>query len=214
MENFLVVLFKNKNKKRIINKFITYKKAHRFFINLKNKSDNVIFNKEIQNGRDSNFELGLVELSSKQLFPIYMTDEMGRNIKVKLDDANMTLVEIIPYKIEEKIFDIQKNARIETETLIKNYLKGDGVKMISTLNNKIIIQINENVFLFSLKSEMESGRFIDCLTKHFFRNKRSDCIFVKDYSSAQRKYLFEILEEKGIDKKMLYRKFTTYPRSK
>jgi hypothetical protein len=156
----------------------------------------------------------LVELSNKQLIPIYITDEMGRNIKVKLENDGMTLKEIVIYKEEEKIFDIQKNKKITTRELIKNYIKGDGVKMISTLNNKIIIQIDDEVSLFSLKSEVESGRFLDCLMGYFFKIKRKDCIFVKDFSSAQRKYLFEILKNKGIDKKILYRKFTTYPRPK
>jgi hypothetical protein len=214
MENYLVVLFKNKSKKRIIKKFITFKKAETFFRKLIKESDNVIFNKEVENGFPCKFELGLVELSNKQLIPIYITDEMGRNVKVKLENDGMTLKEIVIYKEEEKIFDIQKNKKITTQELIKNYIKGDGVKMISTLNNKIIIQINDEVSLFSLKSEVESGRFLDCLMGYFFKIKRKDCIFVKDFSSAQRKYLFDILEKKGIDKKILYRKFTTYPRPK
>lgn len=212
--NFFVALFKNKTKKRIIKKFVTYTKAKSFFTKLRNESDNVIFSKEVENGKDCKFELGLIELSNKQLFPIYMTDEMGRNIKVKLEDDNMTLVEITPYKTEELVYDIQTNQKIDTQSLIKKYIKGDGVKMISTLHNKIIIQQDEKFSLFSLKNEKESGRFIDCLTSYFFKVKRRDCIFVKDYSSAQRKYLFELLENYGVDKKVLYRKFTTYPRSK
>ena len=214
MENFIVVLFKNKIKKKIIKKFITYKKGKNFFQNLIKKSDNVIFNKKFENAKECKYELGLVELSAKQLFPIYMTDEMGRNVKVKLQDDNKTLVEIVPYNVEEKIYDVQKNKKIETEQLINDYLKGDGIKMISSLNNKIVIQKNEKVYLFSVKNQSESDRLLDCLSKHFFKIKRSDCIFVKDYSSAQRKYLFNLLEEKGFDKKVLYRQFTTYPRSK
>ena len=212
--NFFVALFKNKTKKRIIKKFVTYKKAKSFFTKLRNESDNVIFSKEVENGKECKFELGLIELSNKQLFPIYMTDEMGRNVKVKLEDDNMTLVEITPYKMEELLYDIQENEKIDTQSLIKKYIKGDGVKMISTLHNKIIIQKDEKFSMFSLKNEQESSRFIDCLTSHFFKIKRMDCIFVKDYSSAQRKYLFELLEKYGVDKKVLYRKFTTYPRSK
>jgi len=212
--NFFVALFKNKTKKRIIKKFVTYKKAKSFFTKLRNESDNVIFSKEVENGKECKFELGLVELSNKQLFPIYMTDEMGRNVKVKLDDDDMTLVEIMPYKTEELLYDIQTGEKLDTRNLIKKYIKGDGVKMISTLHNKIIIQQDEKFSMFSLKNEHESGRFIDCLTSHFFKIKRMDCIFVKDYSSAQRKYLFELLEKFGVDKKVLYRKFTTYPRSK
>jgi hypothetical protein len=214
MENYIVVLFKNKTKKRIIKKFITFGKADSFYKKITKINEEVIFEKKVENGADCNYEIGLVELTDKQLFPIYMTDEYGRNIKVKLEDDKMTLVKIQPYKKEEKIFDIQKNKKITTSELIKNYIKGDGVKMISSLNNKIIIQIDEKVFLFSLKNEKESTRFLDCLTDYFFKNKRTDCIFVKDYSSAQKKYLFEVLEKVGIDKKILYRKFTTYPRPK
>jgi predicted transcriptional regulator with HTH domain len=212
--NFFVTLFKNKTKKRIIKKFVTYTKAKSFYTKIKNESDKVIFSKEVENGKDCKFEIGLIELSSKQLFPIYMTDEMGRNVKVKLEDDNMTLVEITPYKMEELLYDIQTEEKIDTHILIKKYIKGDGVKMISTLHNKIIIQQDEKFSMFSLKNEQESSRFIDCLTSHFFKIKRMDCIFVKDYSSAQRKYLFELLEKFGVDKKVLYRKFTTYPRSK
>jgi len=214
MENYLVVLFKNKIKKRIIKKFVTINKAQNFYQNLIKKSDNVIFSKKYENGNPSNFELGIIGNNISQDFPVYMKDEFGRNIKVKLENDGMTLISISPYNKEEKIFDLQKNKKIDTQTLIKNYLNDDGVKMISTLHNKIIIQINENVFLFSLKNESESNRFVDCLTKYFFKIKRGDCIFVKDFSSAQRKYLFDVLEKNGIDKKLLYRKFTTYPRSK
>jgi hypothetical protein len=94
----------------------------------------------------------------------------------------MTLIEVVQYKKEETIFDIQTNKKITTKELIKKYIKGDGVKMISTLNNKIIIQLDDKIYLFSLKSEKESGRFIDCLMNYFFKIKRKDCIFVKDYS--------------------------------
>jgi hypothetical protein len=124
MENFLVVLFKNKTKKKIINKFITYKKAHQFFSKLKKESENVIFEKLVENAEPCKFEIGLVELSSNQLFPIYLTDEMGRNVKVKLEDDGMTLVEISNYKIEEEFYDLQKKSKIKiisSPSLIKIY---------------------------------------------------------------------------------------------
>jgi hypothetical protein len=116
------------------------------------------------------------------------------------------------YKKEELIYDIQKNKKITSQELMKNYLKGDGLKMMSVLNNKIILQEDESINLFSLKNEIECGRFIDSISSHFFKIKRGDCLFIKDYSSAQRKYLYNLLESNGIDKKILYRKFTTYPR--
>jgi hypothetical protein len=214
MENFMVVLFKDKKKKKILKKFITYKRAKQFYKTLMDKSKEIIFDVKVQSGKECKFELGLVELSSKQLIPVYMTDEFGRNIKVKLDEDGMTLFEISPYKKEELIFDIKENRKITVEKFIKSYLKGDGMKMISSLNNKIVVQENEKINLFTLKSESESERFIDCVSSHFFKIKRSDCLFVKDSSTPQRKYLYTLLEASGIDKKILYRKFTTLPRSK
>jgi hypothetical protein len=209
MVNYLVVLFKNKKRKKIINKFVTFSRAKQYYDKLLKESNDVIFNVEIENGVDARYELGLIELSDNQLIPVYMTDEYGRSSKVKLEGDGMTLFNIGYYKKEEKIYDLTKNKKITTQQLIKSYLKGDGLKMISSLNNKIIVQEDEKINLFTLKSEFESLRFIDSLSSYFFKIKRGDCLFVKDHSSAQRKYLFSMLESYGIDKKILYRKFTS-----
>jgi hypothetical protein len=214
MENYIVVLFKNKKKKRIIKKFITFNRAKQFYDKLVQESNDVLFEIKVEGGSECNYEIGIVEMSSKQLVPVYMTDEFGRNVKVKLDEDGMTLFKIQPYKKEETVFDIRTGKKITMSDLIKKYLKGDGLKMISVLNNKIVLQEDEKIHLFTLKSESESSRFVDCMSLHFFKIKRGDCLFVKDYSTAQRKYLYSLLESNGIDKKILYRKFTTLPRSK
>lgn len=214
MSNYLVVLFKDKRKKKIINKFITPEKAQSFFRKEIQKSNEIIFEVKYESGKEISYELGMIQIGSKQESPIYITDDLGRNLRVKLEDSNMTLIMISPYKKEEKIFDLQKNIKINIDSLIKNYLKGDGVKMISMLNNKIIIQRDEEIYLFTLKNESEASRFIDCLTFHFYKTKRGDCLFVKDFSKAQKKYLYKLLEEKGFDKSVLYRKFTSLPHPK
>ena len=214
MENYLVVLFKNKKKKKIIKKFITFNRAKLFYDNLINKSQEVIFNVEVESGDECRYEIGLIEMSGKQLVPVYMTDEFGRSIKVKLDEEGMTLFQISQYKKEELIYDVKESKKITVYELIKKYLRGDGMKMVSVLNNKVVVQQEEKFYLFTLKNEQESSRFVDCLSLHFFKIKRGDCLFVKDYSSAQRKYLYGILESNGFSKKVLYRKFTTLPQSK
>lgn len=213
MANYLVVLFKDKKRKRIIKKFITHKKAKLFYDNLMKHSNEVIFDIEVENGKPCKYELGIVEMSSKQLIPVYMTDEFGRSVKVKLEEDGMTLFQIAPYKREETIYDIDKKKKITIQEFISKYLKGTGMKMISSLNNKIIVQEDEQIHLFTTKSESESQRFLDCLSLHFFKNKRGDCLFVKDHSTPQKKYLYDLLESKGISKKILYRKFTSLPPS-
>jgi hypothetical protein len=183
MVNYLVVLFKNKKRKKIINKFVTFSRAKEYYDKLLKESNDIIFNVEIENGMETKYELGIIEMSDNHLIPVYMTDEYGRNIKVTLDEEGMTLFKINQYKKEEKIYDISKNKKITTHQLIKNYLKGDGLKMISSLNNKIIVQEDEKINLFTLKTESESSRFIDSLSSYFFKIKRGDCLFVKDNSS-------------------------------
>jgi hypothetical protein len=207
----MVVLFKDKTKKKIIKKFITFKKAKSFYDDLLKKSNEVIFNVEVEAGKDCKYEVGIVELSSKQLVPVYMTDEFGRSIKVKLNEDGMTLFQISPYKKEELIYDIKEGKKITVQDLIKKYMRGDGLKMVSVLNNKIVVQEEEKINLFTLKSEKESSRLVDCMSLHFFKIKRGDCLFIKDYSSTQRKYLYTLLESNGFSKRVLYRKFTSQP---
>jgi hypothetical protein len=213
MANYLVVLFKNKKRKRIIKKFVTLSRAKKLYNQLINESKEVIFEVLVENGKECKFELGLIENKTNQSAPVYMTDDFGRTVKVKLEDNGMSLLEIIPYREEELIYDVQTKKKITSQELVKKYFKTDGLKMLSVLNNKAILQKDEEIYLFSLKNESECSRFVDSLSTHFFKTKRGDCLFIKDYSSAQRKYLYELLESNGFDKKVLYRKFTTYPSS-
>lgn len=205
-------MFKNRVRKKIIKKFSNHKNAKNFFEEQVKNSSSVIFEKRILGGVESTLELGLLGPKSSTSDYVYVTDELGRNVRVKFEDETTELIKINIFREEEKVYDIKKKKKITTPELISNYLKGDGVKMISTLNNKVIVQKDEVVNLFSLKSVEECDRFIDCLSNHFYQNKRKDCLFIKDSSTPQKKYLLNLLSEMGFDKKMLYRQFTTYPR--
>jgi hypothetical protein len=61
-----------------------------------------------------------------------------------------------------------------------------------------------------MKNELDAQRLIENLTQRFIKLKRGDCMFVLDISSPQRKYLYNLLIEKGYDVNYLYRKETTY----
>ena len=52
MSNYLVVLFKNKKKKKIIKKFITLSRAKNYFDGLIEKSNEVIFEVLVENGKE------------------------------------------------------------------------------------------------------------------------------------------------------------------
>jgi len=206
---YLIVLFKNKERKKIIKKFKTLDRAKNFYEN-KIKDNEIHFDKKVENGKSCDFELALVEVDPNEFDNYFIKDELGRQVKVETDNSKYKILKISNYKLEDFIYDIQKNKRINFITFIRNYIPREGIKLVSKLNNKVIIQNDDNFFLFSLKSENESKRFLKILETYLLSNNRMDCIIVSDDSNRQKKYLYELLNSKGISKSILYKKSTTF----
>ena len=206
---YLIVLFKNKERKKIIKKFKTLDRAKKFYES-KINDDGIYFDKKVENGKNCNFELALVETDPDEFENYFIKDDLGRQVKIETDDSRYKIMKISNYKIEDFIYDIQKNKRLNFITFIRNYIPREGIKLVSKLNNKVVIQNDENFFLFSLKSEDESKRFLTVLEDYMLSNNRMDCIIVSDDSNRQKKYLYELLNSKGISKSMLYKKSTTF----
>lgn len=210
--NYFIVLFKDKQKKRIIKKFITKRNALLAYNKMMEKSDNIFFEKKIQNGKECNFELGLISTIKESDVPTYLKDDLGRNQRVYINnDTNMTFVAINRYKVEEKIFDIQEDKKISLNELYNKYLSITGFKVISILNHKIVVQNDTKFDLFSLKDENEALRFLDNLTTYLTYKNDLSCMVLKSTTLTQKKYLYDLLEEYGFDKAMLYRRVTTQP---
>ena len=212
--NYIIVLFKNKKRKKIINRFITLDRAKDFFDKKIKESNEVIFEKQVENALKCNFELGLLSKKDNNFQSLFVKDSLGRQVKVDLDDEDYKIVSVLEYKVEEKIFDVFENKKITTDQFLKKYLNGSSVKLLSKLNNKVVLQNDEDVKLFTLKDSEESSRFLNSLSDHFRQNSRMDVIVVSESSKAQKKYLYDILEKLGIDKKILYRTTTTFKERK
>lgn len=206
---YQIVLFKNKIKKKIIKKFKSKTKADSFYNKLIQKSNEVIFPKLYENGSELRHELSLIENSSNQS-SIIVRDEIGRNLSVRLDDSNYSILKISSYRVEELFLDFDTKKKISTFEFIKNYLNLDGIKLISKLNNKIILQNDLKINLFTFKNNLDCDRFIDCITNHLISISKSDCMIVRDTSISQRKYLYEMLENNGYSKEYLFRHSTTH----
>lgn len=209
--HYLIVLFKNKVKKKIIKKFKTLKNADEYYKKLVNDSDEVIFDKKYENGFKSEYEIALLGKKNVNKEVIYIKDDFGRQSKVDLQDDEFAILKVLPYKIDEVFLDYETKKKINTNQFIKKYLTGVGLKMVSKLNNKIIVQNDDVIKLFTFKNEEDSFRFIDNLSKVFISQKKIDCMFVKDSSTSQRKYLYNILVNYGFPKSYLFRQSTTFP---
>lgn len=92
MENYLIVLFKNKKKRRIIKKFVTLDKAKQAYQKLMTISSEVIFEVKVENGLKVDYELAIIDLKDNSKFPIYKKDEYGRNLKVKVEDHGFSII--------------------------------------------------------------------------------------------------------------------------
>lgn len=208
--NYLVVVFKNKERKKIINKFKTKERANLFFDKLIKENQSVIFETMVENAKPCSYELSILEKKNDNFDKMFVKDDLGRQVLVNLDDPNYKIVKVVKYKIPEKIYDVDKKTKITMDIFIKSYLPKNSVKLISRLNNKVVLQNDDDVKLFSLKDENESKRFLDSLNEFLISQQRIDCIIVSEASKAQKKYLYDILSKKGISKQSLYRRSTTF----
>lgn len=192
---------------------MTEDRAVSFFKQMKKQMEEVIFPVEYKNGKHTKLELAL--LTNKTLKEnLFIKDEIGRQVKVNLSDDNFNIKDIIKYKSEEKFLDVKRKIKIDSKVLIEKFLSKPGIKMLSKLNNKVIIQNDDKIDLFTFKNLSESERFLDCIQKYFYENSKKDCIIVKDISTSQRKYLYDLLENEGFNKKYLFRQSTTHPSKK
>ena len=114
----------------------------------------------------------------------------------------------------EKIQNVKTKEREDVNSIIKKYISDSSLKLVSKLNNKIIIQDDDKFSLFSSKSEYDAERFLLNLESHMISKNRKNCLIVRDSSPEQKKYLYEVLSNVGFDKKMLYRKTTTHLKDK
>jgi hypothetical protein len=208
--NYIIVLFKNKERKKIIKKFKTFDRAKKYYSRLL-KDNDVIFNKLVEENVLCEFEISLLEFNPSDRSPIFIRDEVGRQFKAELDDTNYKIVKINPYRLEELIYDVSKNKRISFNDFITNYVSGGSLKLISKINNKIVVQNDDKVNLFTFKNESESFRFLEILGGFLVDSGNKNCVLVYDTSKTQKKYIYDVLGNMGIDKNKLYRKFTSFP---
>ena len=120
--NYLVVLFKNKKRKKIINKFLTYDNAINFYNKKLEENNSVVFDKRVENASDCSFELGLLQKKDTNFDSMFVKDEMGRQVKIEIDDPEYKIIKISNYKVEEFLFDVELGKKISSSNFIKTYL--------------------------------------------------------------------------------------------
>ena len=139
---------------------------------------------------------------------IYRKDSFGRSVEVSIPLPNYHLIELLPYWVEELVYDHNEKSRVPLDYVIKNHLPKKDFKQVFTLNNKLIIQNDSEFKVFSLKNVSDCSRLLEIIKDVFVDSGRTDCLFVPDSSTAQRKQLYDLLEVYGLSRKFLYKQYT------
>jgi len=156
------------------------------------------------------FELGIVTTEGSRFSgdTIFVKDSVGRTKKVSLGDSIYNITKLLPYWKEEFIYSHESKNKISFVELMDEHIQIGDFKQVFTLNNKLIIQNEDNFKLFSLKTVSDASRLIDIIEFDVLDSGRTDCLFVRDRDTVQRKQLYTLLEGVGFDRVMLRKQYT------
>lgn len=206
---YFVILFCNKKKVRVLHKCMLkntiYDAWHEF------KTEKKPPYVKLQGGKrnqELKYELGLIFPNNRWSKPTYIRDEMGRNAEALLDDGKSRIKELVPYWEEEKIYDFDTKKRIRYHEMMKIILKVEEISQIFMLNNKIFLQVEDEIRMFGNKNIPDADRLFEIVKKDLTKRGRSNFIFVKDIATSQRSLLYEMLEKKGYKRTELFRHYS------
>jgi hypothetical protein len=133
---------------------------------------------------------------------------LGRNIEAKIEDNKFRIKEMIPYWEEELIYDFSIKKRIRYHVMMEYIESINEIAQIFTLNNKLFVQVENEVRLFGNKNIADTERLFEIVRTDLVKKKKGNFIFVKDITTHQRKLLYELLESKGFKRTELFRHYS------
>jgi len=154
------------------------------------------------------YELALIFPNNRWATKTYVKDSLGRNVEAKIEDNKFRIKEIIPYWEEELVYDYQIKKRIRYHELLEKVLTISEIAQIFTLNNKLFVQVDDQIDLYGNKNINDANRLIEILKEDLLKKKKGNFIYVKDISTQQRKNLYNLLESKGYKRTELFRHYS------
>jgi|TARA_R100000664_G_scaffold34130_2_gene54250 hypothetical protein len=207
LTNYHIIIFNNHQKRKVLYTSTNYRNITRKYKQILKKS-NVIFPIKLSRKKECVIELALICQGNCQDKTIQRRDDLGRLETVSSTNPDFSILDINDFELEEKVYDHQRKKRRHIQEIIEEYVPQKNIVQIFKLNNKLVIQNNDQYFLFSLKTVKESDRLLECLRSHFRSVGKFNCLFSKDLSTIHRKELYNILENYGFDRKLLYKHYT------
>lgn len=154
------------------------------------------------------YELVLLYPNNRWAKAVYVKDSLGRNVEAKIEDNKYRIKEIIPYWKEELTYDYENAKHIRFHEMMDYIINIKEIAQIFTLNNKLFVQIENDVRLFGNRNIKDAERLFEAVKEHLINKKRGNFIFVKDVNRHQRKLLYKLLTDKGYKKEELFRHYS------
>jgi len=154
------------------------------------------------------YELALIFPNNRWATNPWVKDSLGRNIEAKIEDNKFRIKEMIPYWEEELIYDFSIKKRIRYHIMMEYIESINDVAQIFTLNNKLFVQVENDIRLFGNKNIADTERLFEIVRTDLLKKKKGNFIFVKDITTSQRKQLYELLESKGFKRTELFRHYS------
>ena len=130
---------------------------------------------------------------------------LGRNFPAKIENDKFRIKEIIPYWKEELVYDFNQKKRIRYHEMMEQITPITEISQIFTLNNKVFVQVDDNIKFFGNKNLRDTDRLFETIKEDLLKRKKGNFIFVKDITTHQRKQLYNLLESKGFKRQELFR---------
>ena len=206
---YAIVLFENQKKIKVLYKCMQRKTVYEYWRGYKTEKKPPFV--KLQGGKRRQelvHELGLLLPNSRWSDQVWVKDSLGRNQKATFEDDNLRIKEIIPYWVEERVYDHDNGKRIRYHEMMEQILPINDIAQIFTLNNKMFVQIEDNVRYFSCKNLIDTERLFEIVRNDLLNRKRGNFMFVKDVSTQQRKMLYTMLIAKGYKKSELFRHYS------
>ena len=156
------------------------------------------------------YELGLIFPMNRWVSSdsFFVRDSMGRNVEARLDNDKLRIKDIMPYWEEELIYDYDSKKRIRYHEMMFYITSISDIAQIFTLNNKLFVQVENDIRLFGNKNIDDTARLFEIVKEDILKRKMGNFIFVKDLTTHQRTLLYNLLESKGYKRTELFRHYS------
>lgn len=206
---YFIVLFCNKKKVKILYKCMKRTTVYDYWREFKTeKKPRYVKQQGGKRNRELIYELGLIFPNNRWATQVWVKDSLGRNEPAIIEDDKFRIKEIVPYWEEELIYDYSIKKRIRYHQMMEYIESVTEIAQIFTLNNKLFVQVEDDVRLFGNKNIKDADRLLELVKEDLLKKKRGNFIFVRDVTTHQRTLLYDLLESKGFKRQELFRHYS------